>query len=176
MKMKPVAIVWAALLVAQPTHAADFDPAAFVTEHNKWRSEAGVTELLSYSPGLAKAAQAWADHLKSTHHCRMQHSRLDGSYGENLYCASAMQWSDGRKEWQSVTPEQVVVSWGSEKAHYDYERNRCAPGKGCSHYTQVVWRTTRTVGCGMAACEDSKEQVWVCRYEPAGNWVGERPY
>ena len=32
------------------------------------------------------------------------------------------------------------------------------------------------IGCGMAVCDDTKQQIWVCQYEPAGNWVGERPY
>jgi len=174
--VKTLAMSLAAVLASPPARAADFDPVAFVTAHNKWRADVGVTEKLSYSPGLAQAAQAWADSLKRTHHCQMRHSNLDGRYGENLYWASAMQWSDGRKEWQRVTPEQVVVSWASEKAHYDYDSNSCAPEQVCGHYTQVVWRTTRAVGCAMAACEDNKEQVWVCQYEPAGNWVGERPY
>jgi hypothetical protein len=36
-------------------------------------------------------AQAWADHLKKTNHCKMRHSKPDGSHGENLYWASAIQ-------------------------------------------------------------------------------------
>jgi len=174
--IRALTIFWAAMLASQPTQAADFDPAAFITAHNKWRAAAGVTERLSYSPALAQAAQAWADHLKKTNGCRMRHSKPGGEYGENLYWASAMQWSDGRKELQKVTPEQVVDRWGSEKRDYDYKSNSCAPGKVCGHYTQVVWRTTTTVGCAMAVCEDTKEQVWVCRYQPAGNWLGEQPY
>jgi pathogenesis-related protein 1 len=77
---------------------------------------------------------------------------------------------------QQVSPEQVVDSWGSEKADYDYANNSCAPGKMCGHYTQMVWRTTATVGCARAVCEDNLQQVWVCQYQPAGNWVDNRPY
>ena len=46
----------------------------------------------------------------------------------------------------------------------------------CGHYTQMVWQTSTKVGCAMAVCEDSQEQVWVCQYQPAGNWVGKKPY
>jgi len=60
---------------------------------------------------------------------------------------SAMNWSDGRKELQKISPEKVVDSWGSEKADYDYANNSCTPGKMCGHYTQMVWRATTTVGC-----------------------------
>jgi PadR family transcriptional regulator len=44
----------------------------------------------------------------------------------------------------------------------------------CGHYTQIVWSNTREVGCGVA--RDSNREVWVCNYNPPGNWIGERPY
>jgi hypothetical protein len=46
-----------------------------------------------------------------------------------------------------------------------------APGfqKGTGHFTQIVWRGTRVVGCGVASC--SGKALWVCRYAPAGNVV-----
>ncbi|NOS95644.1 MAG: SCP-like extracellular, partial [Methylotenera sp.] len=109
-------------------------------------------------------------------HCQMRHSNSKAQYGENLYWGSALSWFDGRKALQKVSSEQVVNDWGSEKADYDYANNQCAPGKMCGHYTQIVWRATTHVGCGMAVCTDTQEQVWVCRYQPAGNWVGKKPY
>ncbi len=157
-------------------HAGDLDTAEIVSAHNKWRTEVGVAEALSYSAALAQSAQVWADNLKNTNRCQMRHSKPHGEYGENLYWGSALQWSDGRSELQQVTPTQVVDSWGSEKMDYDYATNSCKPGKMCGHYTQMVWRSTTTVGCAVAVCEDSKQQVWVCQYQPPGNWVGEKPY
>ena len=176
MKIGIRAVLFAAALAAFPVHAGEIDTAAIIAAHNKWRANVGVTEKLSYSPALAETAQAWADNLKRTNHCRMRHSESDGQYGENLYWASALEWSDGSNELQKLSPEDVVDSWGSEKADYDYASNRCKQGKTCGHYTQMVWRTTRTVGCAMAVCEDTREQVWACRYQPAGNWVGRKPY
>lgn len=176
MKLQPFAVLLAAMMATLSADAGEFDPEAFITAHNKWRAEAGVTDKLSYSPTLEVTAQAWADNLKQTNHCQMRHSEADGKYGENLYWGSALNWSDGRKELQKVSPEKVVDSWGSEKADYDYASNSCTPGKMCGHYTQMVWRTTEAVGCAMAVCEDTKQQVWVCQYQPAGNWVGKKPY
>jgi len=176
MKLKVISAVFIVALPATAAHAEKIDAAAFLSAHNKWRAEAGLTEKLSYSPALAASAQTWANHLKQTNACQMYHSESNGRYGENLYWTSALIWPDGRSEKLKVTAAQVVDSWGSEKADYDYTSNQCAAGKICGHYTQIVWRTTKTVGCGMAVCEDTHEQVWVCRYQPAGNWLGEKPY
>jgi|GEM_PF-608881 len=175
--MNPVVmtILFVTLLSTFTAHAGEVDPAAIIAAHNKWRAEAGVAEELSYSPALALSAQAWVDHLKYANHCRMRHSETNGQYGENLYWASAVKWSNGKKEMQQVSPEAVVDSWGKERANYDYAKNRCKPGTMCGHYTQIVWRTTSAVGCGSAVCEGTNEQVWACQYLPAGNWVGRGP-
>lgn len=169
-------LLLAIMLQALPCWCIEIDTVGFVAAHNRWRAEAGVSEPLAYSPTLAASAQAWADHLKKRERCKMLHSKPDGRYGENLYWASALQWSDGRRELQRVSPDKVVNSWAGEKADYDYVNNRCAPGKMCGHYTQIVWRNTNEVGCAVAVCEDTQEQIWVCQYKPAGNWMGSKPY
>jgi len=102
------------------------------------------------------------------------HSQAN-DFGENVFWASPAQYSDGFTEIQQLTPTQVVDDWGSEKNDYNYPSNSCAVGKMCGHYTQIVWKSTTEVGCGKALCPDNS-QVWVCSYEPAGNYVGQRPY
>jgi pathogenesis-related protein 1 len=173
--MKSRMAVLAMVLGASAVHAGEIDKNAMLAAHNKWRTQVGV-DGLSYSPELEVSAQAWADKLMQTNHCRMRHSTPDGKYGENLYWASALSWSDGRRELAKVAPQQVVDSWGGEKRDYNYAKNSCKPGKMCGHYTQMVWKTSITVGCAKAVCADSQEQVWVCQYQPAGNWVGSKPY
>ena len=173
MKYLKIVIFITAMLASSAVFA--FDSAAIVAAHNQLRADVGVKERLVYSPELAVSAQVWANKLQQNNRCQMKHSQAE-SYGENLYWASATQWSNGRLELQKVTPKQVVDSWGSEKAYYNYEKNSCKAGKMCGHYTQVVWRSTQKVGCAVAVCEDTQQQVWVCQYQPAGNWVGEKPY
>lgn len=163
------------LLSAMTAQALDFDSKTMLAAHNRWRATVNVPPL-AYSPELAASAQRWANHLKQHQQCQMEHSSSATPYGENLYWASARQWSDGTREIQPVTPEQVVDSWASERTDYDEVNNRCAAGKVCGHYTQLVWRSTTTVGCAVAVCDDTLEQVWVCHYAPAGNWVGRKPY
>jgi hypothetical protein len=43
----------------------------------------------------------------------------------------------------------------------------------CGHYTQLVWRRARQVGC--AAARGGSREVWVCEF-PEGNYIGMRPY
>lgn len=167
---------WVLLSSAAPaaeTAAGDqsggVDPAAMVAAHNRWRAEVGVSGL-RWSDTLADVAQGWADRLKSEG-CAMYHS--GNGYGENIYKASALMWSDGRRDLQKKTPQQVTDSWGSEIKFYSYADNSCSGV--CGHYTQVVWKDTKEVGCAMSVCGDNS-QIWVCSYAPAGNVVGQKPY
>ncbi len=162
------------LLFSAAVSAAQMVPAAaMLAAHNKVRSQHGLPPL-SWSTSLAKNAGLWANHLAKEQGCRMQHAKGTGQ-GENLFWASAATWSDGRREVQSVTPAQVVRSWVSEEADYDYASNSCRSGKACGHYTQIVWKNSTRVGCAKRICSD-KSQIWVCRYLPPGNWIGRKPY
>ena len=57
------------------------------------------------------------------------------------------------------------------------------PAPTCGHYTQIVWRDTKAVGCARQVCngdspfKDSRPwEFWVCRYGPRGNILGRKPY
>jgi pathogenesis-related protein 1 len=145
------------------------DPAAMTAAHNQWRSQVGVPEL-KWSDELVEVAQDWADKLKQEG-CGFHHSH--NGYGENLFKASPLMWSDGRKELQETSPEKVTNSWGNEIKNYNYADNSCSGV--CGHYTQVVWEETTELGCARSVCDD-KSQIWVCSYSPAGNFAGKRPY
>lgn len=157
---------------AQDSNMAD----GMVAAHNEWRKKVGVGPV-QWSADLAGAASEWARHLAGKLGCNMQHSRNEQreGTGENLYWASPVVWSNGRRETQKILPLNVVDSWGSESSDYNASNGTCRAGKVCGHYTQVVWRNSREIGCGMASCGDHS-QVWVCRYRPAGNFVGQRPF
>jgi pathogenesis-related protein 1 len=126
--------------------------------HNRIRRSRGV-EPLAWSDALAGYAKPWADQLAAEG--RLYH-HPNPKYGENLYMISGGE----------ASPDKVVDAWASEQNDYDYKSNSCR--SRCGHYTQIVWRDSKQVGC--AAGQSGKVQVWVCEYNPPGNVIGERPY
>ena len=129
-----------------------------VEAHNRVRRAHGV-EPLSWSDTLAGYAKSWADRLASEGGL---HHHPNPKYGENLYLISG----------GDASADEVVAAWASEENDYDYKSNSCR--SRCGHYTQIVWRESKEVGCGVG--QSGKVQVWVCEYNPPGNVIGERPY
>jgi uncharacterized protein YkwD len=131
--------------------------------HNKYRQQAGVPGL-KWSDTLASSAQKWAKQLVSIN--RLQHS--SGNYGENIWAGTK-----GR-----YTQSQMVDSWGSEKQYFIANSafpNTCKGGwQKCGHYTQIIWKNTTEVGCGLA--KGAKMDYFVCQYNPPGNFEGQKPY
>jgi pathogenesis-related protein 1 len=174
MKISLAILIFSALHLAYAAEVlTTSDKAEIVAAHNNWRSQVNIPGV-KWSPKLEGTSQSYAETLKSTQACNLSHSQAS-DYGENLFWASPTSYSDGRSEVQTVTPTQVVDDWGSEQADYDASSNTCAWGKACGHYTQMVWKNTTEVGCGKAVCPDNS-QIWVCHYQPAGNYIGEHPY
>lgn len=85
-------------------------------------------------------------------------------------------------ETDAVIVARALRSWASESADYDPRSGRCRAGAVCGHYTQMVWRETRGVGCALARClggspfSDERWSLVVCNYDPPGNVVGRRPF
>ncbi len=161
---------------AQPAEeAADQEPpslAGITADHNQVRvgvDPAAVPSLasLTWSSDVAQTAQAWASQ------CRFEHNPNRGELGENIAAFTDT----------SGSAEKAVAQWASEAGDYDYASNSCAPDKVCGHYTQIVWRSTLLLGCGVQDCTTGSPfpgfpdwQLFVCDYSPPGNVVGQRPY
>jgi pathogenesis-related protein 1 len=129
-----------------------------IAAHNAVRKRVG-TPPLTWSDRLAAVAQDWADRLLASGQFAHSHNP---KYGENLY----------EIEGAAATPAVVVNAFASESRDYDYRLNSCR--SVCGHYTQMVWNETRAVGCAVA--KGGRREVWVCEYDPPGNWVGKKPY
>lgn len=152
------------LTLRPPLQTTDREPARFagmLAAHNRARHAVGSTDM-QWSDRLAGTAQAWAERLRGQN-CAMRHSGATG-LGENLA------WAAG----QRLTPAGVVAMWVAEARDFNPATGMCRRNAVCGHYTQIVWRSTRQVGCGMISC--SGTEVWVCNYSPPGNYAGERPY
>jgi uncharacterized protein YkwD len=158
--VKWVPVFLAALLCARQASSADEIAREMLEAHNAARDRVGVPPLI-WSNQLEAAAREWAESLLASGEFR---HRPKNSYGENL-CDIR-----GGK----ATPVQVVDEWTAEAKDYDLAKNACRAGAVCGHYTQVVWEKTKRIGC--AAAHAGRREVWVCNYDPPGNWARERPY
>jgi len=158
MATKWLYVVGLLLCLTRDGNAGDSVAKRMVLAHNFYRSRVGDPPL-TWSDDLATRAQEWATTLieEGTYA-----PRRDGRFGENLFEISG----------GSANPMQVVSAWASEAANYNHATNGCTAR--CGHYTQVVWRSTRLVGCGVA--RNANREVWVCDYAPHGNTIGEWPY
>lgn len=134
--------------------------------HDKARSDVGVGPL-SWSAEVAAYAQKWADHLAASG-CRMEHRPSSGKwrriYGENLFMGTASYYGVG----------DAVDSWVSEKKYFHGRALNNSNWYAAGHYTQIVWRDTKTFGCAKSVCRDMV--IVVCNYNPPGNMMGEKPY
>lgn len=64
----------------------------------------------------------------------------------------------------------AIDGWGNERAKENFEAGVFSEDTG--HFTQLVWKVTRTVGC---ARKDCQRMGWflVCEYWPPGNVEGQ---
>ena len=155
-------------LAAQAATAAPFSDAQkseLLVAHNKYRADLRE-QPLAWSEDLAAGAQVWADHLAQDV-LTLQHSGEAG-LGENL----AM-WSAGRA---SLT--KLVDLWGAEKSYFIEasfpDVSTTGNWRTVGHYTQMIWRNTTEVGCGVA--RGGGYDFLVCRYSPQGNYMGEKVF
>ncbi len=138
---------------------------------------------LVWSEELADFAQEWAETLVNDDNCGTIFHRMQNMYGENIASRGTMPF---RVEY---SPEEAVESWFSEIDCWEYGTIRgtesCEAAcisdlnsTGCGHFTQIAWRNTRAVGCGYATCESQgwTTEVWVCNYDPPGNYIGQTPF
>lgn len=154
--------------VGEPTSLA-----GITLYHNQIRAmvqTATPLPSLTWSASLAATAQAWVNQCKDVAAPVGLVDHNDGRstghpyyVGENIYASSG-----------TATAMGAVTSWANEKANYNYAANTCSGV--CGHYTQIVWRETREVGCAINTCAGLQyPSTIVCDYGPGGN-NGNRPY
>lgn len=135
---------------------------AVLAQHNTYRTELELPAL-TWSSELAQDALIWAKQLAKIDNGQHDKS-IVGKEGENLWWGTADVFSY----------TDMVKAWGNEKSAFHYGIFPDC-GKGMiGHYTQIVWKNTQTVGCALAS--NGKTDYLVCRYSPAGNVIGQKPY
>lgn len=145
--------------------------------HNQVRamvSTATPLPPLEWDPQLAATAAAWVAM------CRDQDAPTglidhnpDRSVGHPYYVGENVFGAGGTPG--PGTAQQAVSLWAGEAANYNYANNTC--NGVCGHYTQIVWRDTRKLGCAIGTCASLQFKTsLVCDYGPGGNVGNQRPY
>jgi len=145
--------------------------------HNILRALEGADnmELVTWNDFLASMAEKWAAG------CDWKHGQPplgdDPDYtsiGQNLYATTGSR----------INLTAAILAFYNEKRDYNYDTLKCTPNKVCGHYTQVVWATSRHIGCAYHRCQPlaglssafSKALYLVCNYGPPGNYAGAKPF
>ena len=164
--LTPVAVMIFACLTGATAPEPDVKE-QILASHNAERARRGVGPL-RWNDNLALGAQKWSEYLARSG--KFEHSPdLPGrpQLGENIWGGSP-----GR-----FTPDKMVGAWIAEKRHFKLGLfpSNSATGRvqDVTHYTQLVWRRTTDVGCGIARGES--EEILVCRYSAPGNIIGQSP-
>uniref|UniRef100_T1INS9 Cysteine-rich venom protein n=1 Tax=Strigamia maritima TaxID=126957 RepID=T1INS9_STRMM len=127
----------------------------------------------AWSNELETIAQRWADQCKFDHDTNRQPLNFS-SAGQNAFMSSAVSLD--------VDPDVklTVTRWYDERKLGFHDKDRAAyvfnPNTG--HFTQVIWGSTKAIGCGFTVYKAGKifEQLVVCNYGPAGNMLGDEVY
>ena len=129
-----------------------------LTSHNKYRKN-HQADKMTRNTEIEDIAQEYAEHLASIQGFVHSDNKYKGQgLGENIYWAYNIE----------LTGEVVTKDWYSEIKNYDFS----TPGfkQGTGHFTQVVWKSSKEIGCGFG---ESDGYYVVCNYYPAGNFHGQ---
>lgn len=131
--------------------------------HNAERAAVGVPPLL-WDDQMAASAASYARELAATGNLRHSPRSTRPGQGEN--------WWRGARG--AFPPHVMVGSWASEKSMFRPgifpNVSRTGNWADVAHYTQMIWRDTTRLGCGIGS--SSRFDVLVCRYSPKGNRDG----
>ena len=172
---------------ADPCAAApNADDKSMCEEHNTRRALHGVPAL-TWDANLTNNAQLWVNQCRTQKDangndffCHQNDCGPGDPFGENLsyYYGSPAQ-----------TPADVVEGWYCEINVYDFNNpvfvggglNGCTPtgnpNKVDGHFTQVVWKDTKRLGCAKNVCPlgGNSATLWACEYDPPGNFNVDQP-
>ena len=132
-------------------------------EHNKYRKRHGVPNL-ELDNDLIKSATVYAESLAKNSDPNYlipsnNYYMGDEKLGENLFQCNQ----------QSCKIDNYIQSlnvWYSEKEFYNFNTNK--GDKATANFTQIVWKSTKKLGCGFGNKTNTSYKV-VCHYLPKGN-------
>uniref|UniRef100_A0A0N5BUY8 SCP domain-containing protein n=1 Tax=Strongyloides papillosus TaxID=174720 RepID=A0A0N5BUY8_STREA len=145
----------------KPSSGIDIDSLRkkYLDQTNYYRKLHGAPSL-TRSKKLEKLAQAYAMKLARKFRGELIHDP-DRRYGENLAVMPSDEIND------------AIEFWYEEVKKYNFKK----PGFGMNtgHFTQVVWKDTKEIGCAIAKLTKkySGDFIICCKYYPPGNYHNE---
>jgi hypothetical protein len=152
--------------------ASDRDPLAteMLAAHNAVRADVDVPPV-TWDDRLAEDAQDYAAYMADTG--RYQHStfprgRDPAGEGENMF--------RGTEGGYSIAD--MIEFWVAERRYFIDgampDISNSGRWQDAGHYSQMVWRATTRIGCGVATGRGY--DYLVCRYSSPGNVMGRKAY
>ncbi len=141
-------------------------------KHNQYRQKHNSGNLI-WDDNLEKTAQNWANNLAQTGNFAHSTSKQRNGAGENLY----VYYTTANTAGTGFLGEQAVKSWYEEIKDYDFNNPQFSLATG--HFTQVVWKNSKNLGCATAQGTKNMEGKLynafyvVCQYNPPGNVQGQ---
>ncbi|KAJ5717270.1 PR-1-like protein [Penicillium malachiteum] len=144
-------------LPTYPWHGSYEDKVLY--SHNIHRINHTVSNL-AWNDTLSDAAYDWATKFVFQHHT--------SGWGQNIAGSSP----------HATISQHVSELWyNGEEGYYTSSYGQANPPSGpvTGHFTQIVWKGSKTVGCATIDCRDQPLGMWytVCNYYPPGNWRGQ---
>ena len=129
-----------------------------INTHNKLRIKHGLP-FLTQDKQLEKFAQDTANNSLISGTLKVGENFRDGKfYGQNLYLGTG----------NPHTGKYVAEYWYSEIDNYSFSTGKTINGGPIGHFTQMVWKSTKKLGCGVGQKTETSYKV-VCHYLPKGN-------
>ena len=123
------------------------------------------------SPSLSKSTEVAKFAKQATDHCsklgkleHTTHAYKNTVISQNLFVAG---WAP--------SADDVVQGWYyEEEPHYDYAKGQSKDGEVTGHFTAMIWKSTKEVGCAYTYGKWGKSNGYyvACEYYPTGNSPG----
>ncbi|CAO3563811.1 unnamed protein product [Mortierella alpina] len=136
--------------VPSAKNVTDDEMQSILDTHNGYRRMHGSPDLT-----WNDAAATWGDNWLQS--CEFRHSDSGPNNYEEILAA-------GYADFKSA-----IDAWYGEVKDYDYNSPGFSMNTG--HFTQVVWKSTTSIGCAKRECP--RWTIYICNYDPAGNIISD---
>lgn len=160
------------------TYSSDADfRSSVLNSTNIYRKQHNASDL-TWNTSLATYAATYAERCLWEHSVRALPARHVSNFAFYLWTDSSQHGPSGENLAEGFPNTTAAIeAWGNERSKYNFDRPT-GFSKSTGHFTQLVWKDTKSVGCGRKECDNGDKDgalgwLIVCEYWPAGNVDGE---